>query len=110
MSTLTANSPFTFATMSGHQYEAIKARTPNPSLPQGASRGAGYARRDNGMVGVGARNQTLATAGPQVSGGFRNVRLSRKAQHSRRTCLLPRTFVATETAGEVTKMTGGMRR
>src|SRR5271157_2299936 len=97
--TLAAYSLSTPKPMSAYQHEATKACTPYSSLSPGASRGTGHGRRDNGVVGVGTRDQTLAAAGPQVSGGLSKPRLPREAQHSRRTRLLSCKSVATDTAG-----------
>lgn len=95
--------------MPRHQNEADKACTPYIALRPGTSQGAGHDRRDNGVVGVGARDQELAAAGPQVSGGFSSARLPREA-HRRWTYLLPPEPVTRATQDRFTEMNGGMRR
>jgi hypothetical protein len=107
---LAALSRFDLGTMFAHSQEAAKARASHPSLLEGTSQRAGFGRRDHGLVGVGARDQRVAAAGPQVSVGFGSCRLSRKAQDKRWAPLLPRQFVATEKAEEFTKMSGKKHR
>jgi hypothetical protein len=103
-STVAANPQVTFATMSAYRHEAAKACAPNPAILERASGGAGYARGDHGVVGVGVRDQRMAAEGPQISGGPGSLRLSRKATRSRRTDFLPLGPVAIETPGEATKI------
>jgi hypothetical protein len=110
MSTITANPQITLATMHACQNEAVKARKPNPALPQGAPRGTGYGRRHNGMVGLGARDQILAAAGSQVSGHLSGSWSSREAHDSRRKCLLPFKPITAGTAAQFPEMNEQMRR
>jgi len=56
------------------------------------------------MVDIGESDQTVATAGPQVSSGVSKPRLSRGAHRSRWTCPLPPESVAAPTKGRFTEM------
>jgi hypothetical protein len=87
-----------------HQHEAAKACAPDTALPPGTSRSAGHGRRYHGVVGIGARDQTLAAPGPQVAGGPRYPGFSREAHRRRRKDLLPRNPMATRTPWPFTKM------
>jgi transcriptional antiterminator RfaH len=102
--TLAAFLSINFGTMSAYQHEAARASALYPSLPEGASRRSGYARRDHRLVGVGTGDQTLAAAGPQFSGGFSGKRLSREAEDGRRTRLLSCQSGAPNAAGKFTEM------
>jgi hypothetical protein len=110
MGTLTALYRVSFATMSAYQYEAANAHARNTSLPKGASQCPGYNRRYNGLVVVGAHDQTVASPGPQVSNGVSMPRLPREAHGRRRARLLPSEPVAVAAEGRFTEMNGGKRR
>lgn len=86
--TFTALSLLTFGTMSAYQHEAPRTRASYSSLPEGTPRSSGYDRRNHGLVGVGASDQTMAAAGAKFFGDLGGPRLSREAKDRRRTGLL----------------------
>src|SRR5271166_2862173 len=96
--------------MFAYQHEAAKTCSANSWLSPGASRSSGYGRGHHGVVGIGAGDQKLVAAGPQVSNGVSEPRLPRKANRSRWTCLLPPEPVAGATQGQFTEINGGTQR
>jgi hypothetical protein len=90
--------------------EAAKARGANPSLFKGTSRRARYARGYHGLVGIGTRDQTVAAASPQVSGGPGRRGPPRELYRSRRTSLLPDQEAATTIEGSFSGMSGEKQR
>src|SRR5580692_4662162 len=87
-----------------YQYEAVTACAPNTSLPPGAPPSGGYDRRDHGVVGIGACDQTLAARSAQVACCFSFPGISREKYRRRRTDILPRNQTAAPPQGSLTEV------